>query len=67
MERPASKDMIHRFPRGKVGGQVTPGDAAFDHVEDGVEDAPQLGAWPTAFGRFGEHGFEILPLSIGET
>ena len=66
IERSASENMIDRFPRGKVGGQVPPGDAPFDHIEDGVQDAPQIDAWPTAFGRFGEHGVEILPLRLGE-
>jgi len=66
MERPVPENMIDRFPRRKVGGQVTLGDAAFDHIEDGVQDAPQIGPWPTALGGFGKHRFEIGPLGFRE-
>ena len=66
IERPFPEAMIDLFPRGKVGGQATPGEAAFDHIEDGVQDAPEIGAGAATFGGFGEHGFEIGPLGVGE-
>jgi hypothetical protein len=66
IERPFPEDMIDRFPRRKVGGQVTPRDATFDHIEDGIQDSPEIGAGATTFGGFGEHGFEIDPLGVGE-
>ena len=66
VERPAPENMIGGFPRRKVGGQITPRDTVFDHIEDGFQDASQIGARPTAFGGFRKHGVEILPLSVGE-
>ena len=64
IERPFPENMIDGFPRWKVGGQIPPGNAAFDHIEDGIQDAPQIRAWSTAFGRFGKHRIEIGPLGL---
>jgi hypothetical protein len=41
--------MTDGFPRGKVGGQITPGDAALDHLADGLKEAPAGGGF-AAFG-----------------
>ena len=42
-ERPLPEDMTDGFPRGKVGGQITPGDAALDRLADGLKEAPAGG------------------------
>ena len=44
MERPFPEARLGPFPRGKVGGQVTPGEAALDHREVGLQAAPEIGA-----------------------
>ena len=64
VERPLPEDMTDGFPRGKVGGQITPGDAALDHLEDGLKEAPAGGGRASAFGWFGEHGFDEIPSGL---
>ena len=66
IECPAPKDVIDGFPRWKASRQITPGDAAFDDIQHGVQNSSQIGGWPTALGTLGQHRFEIFPLSIGE-
>jgi len=66
VECPLPENMINGFPRGKVGGQIAPRTATFDHIEDGIQNAPPVGGWASAFGRFGEHRLEVSPLVIGE-
>jgi hypothetical protein len=63
---PLPEDMIHGFPMGKVGGQVTPRAATFDQIEDGIDDAPPILGRASAFGGFGQHRFEVSPLGVGE-
>jgi hypothetical protein len=47
--------MINVFPREKVGGQIALRAAAFDDIEDGVQDAAPFGGRASAFGGFREH------------
>ena len=63
---PLPEDMIHGFPMGKVGGQVTPRAATFDQIEDGINDAPPILGRASAFGGFGQHRVEVSPLGVGE-
>src|ERR1039458_7733282 len=67
VQGPLPEDMENGFPRGKVGGQIAPRDAALNDIEDGIQDAPPVGGRTSAFGRFGEHRMKIVPLSIGKT
>ena len=67
VEGPLPENMIDRLPRGKVGGQITPRAATLDDIENGIEDAPTVSRRASAFGGFGEHGFEVSPLGIRET
>ena len=64
---PLPEDMIDRFPMGKVGRQITPRTATLDQIQDGIDDPPPIHRWATAFGRLGQHGFEVSPLGIGKT
>ena len=64
---PASEDTIDRLPGRKAGGQIPSGDAAFDPIEDHVNYLAHVGGGTAAWGGFGQHGFEIFPLGIGET
>ena len=64
---PLSEDMINRFPSRKVDGQITPRAATLDDIQDGIQDAPPINGWASAFGGFGEHWFEVSPLGIRET
>lgn len=64
---PLPEDMVNRFPSGKVPGQITPRTATLDEIQDGIEDAPSINGWTSAFGRFREHWFEVSPLGIRET
>ena len=64
---PLPEDMIHGFPMGKVDGQITPRATTLDQIEDGINDAPPIHRRAAAFGRFGQHRFEISPLGIRET
>src|SRR5271169_60988 len=59
--------MVNRFPSGKVDRQITPRAATLDDIQDGIQDAPPINGWASAFSRFGEHRFEVSPLGIGET
>jgi hypothetical protein len=52
--------------RWKARRQITPRDAAFDDIEDGIQNLSQIGRRPTAVGTFGQHRFEIFPLGIGK-
>ena len=63
---PAPEDPIDRLPGGKILGQIPPGDAAFDHIEDRVEHLAQVGAGPSPVRGFRQHRFEIFPLGVGE-
>ena len=64
VERPLPEDMTDGFQWGKVGGQITSGDAALDHLEDGLKEAPAGGGRASAFGWFGEHGFDEIPSGL---
>jgi hypothetical protein len=35
--KPLPEDMIHGFPMGKVGGQITPRSATLDEAQDGID------------------------------
>src|SRR5208283_2995904 len=63
---PLPEDMIHGFPRREVGGQIAPRTAALDQIQDGIDDAPPILGWASAFGRFGQHRFEVSPLGVGK-
>ena len=67
VERPLAKDVIDGLPRREVGGQQAPLDAAFDHVEDRIQDAPPVGGRAAALAGLGEHRFEESPLGVRET
>jgi len=64
---PLSENMVNRFPMGKVGGQITPRAATLDDIQDGIQNAPPIDGWASAFSRFGEHGVEECPLGIRKT
>ena len=64
---PLPEDMVNRFPSGKVDGQITPRAATFDEIQDGIQDAPPINGWASAFGGFSEHRFEVSPLGIRQT
>jgi hypothetical protein len=64
---PLPEDMVNRFPSGKVSGQIAPRAATLDDIQDGIQDAPPINGWASAFGGFGEHRFEVGPLGICET
>jgi hypothetical protein len=61
---PLPEDMINRFPMGKVGGQITPRATTLGQIQDGIDDPPPSHRRATAFGRLGQHGFEVSPLGI---
>jgi hypothetical protein len=63
---PLPEDMVNRFPSGKVDGQITPRAATLDDIQDGIQDAPPINGWASAFGGFGEHRFEAGPLGLRE-
>ena len=50
---PLPEDMEDRLPRRKVRREVTPRDAAFHHVEDGIKNPPAMGGRTSAFGCWG--------------
>ena len=64
---PLSEDMINCFPSGKFAGQITPRAATFDEIQDGIQDAPPIDGWASAFGGLGEHWLKVSPLGIRET
>jgi hypothetical protein len=64
---PLSEDMVNCFPSGKFAGQITPRAATFDEIQDGIQDAPPIDGWASAFGGWGEHWLEESPLGIRET
>ena len=64
---PLPEDMVNRFPMGEISGQITPRTATLDEIQDGIQDAPPINRWASAFGGFGEHRFEVSPLGIRET
>ena len=64
---PLPEDMINCFPMREVGGQITPGATALDHVQDGIDDPPPSHRRTAAFGRLGQHGLEVSPLGIRKT
>jgi hypothetical protein len=59
--------MIDGLPRRKVGRQITPRAATLDDIQEGIEDSPPIRRWASAWGGFGQHGFEVSPLGIRET
>jgi len=58
--------MIHSFPMAKIGRQITPRTATFDHIQGGIDNAPPIHWRTSTFGGFGRHRFEISPLGVGE-
>jgi len=44
---------------------TSPGPKKRSHV-NGIQNAPPVGGWASAFGRFGEHRLEVSPLGIGK-
>jgi hypothetical protein len=64
---PLPKNMVNRFPIAKSCGQITPGTATLDEIQDGIKDAPPINRWASAFGGNGEHRFEVSQLGICET
>src|SRR5512140_960344 len=63
---PLPEHMINRFPLGKIGGKIAPRATALNQIEDGINDPPPISGWPSAFGRFGKHRFEVSPLGISQ-
>jgi hypothetical protein len=64
---PLPEAMIDGLPRRKVGGQITSRAATLDDIQDGIQDAPPIRGRASAFGGFGQHGFEVGPLGVSET
>jgi hypothetical protein len=50
------EDVIDRFPMGKVGGQIAPGTATLNEIQDSIDDSPPIFGRSSAFGWLGEHG-----------
>ena len=65
MGDPLAEEVINRFPVGKIGGQITPGTAAFDQIQDGVNETAAILGRTSAFGDFWQQGFEVSPLGVG--
>src|SRR5215210_8733865 len=67
VQTPESEVVVDGLPRWEVVGQESPGAAATEHVEDGVEDLTQIMEARTSVGfRSGEVGFQAAPFGIGE-
>ena len=65
VNRPLPKDIIDGFPRRNIGGQIAPRAATFGEIEeDGTQNTPPGGGRADAFGGFGEHRLEVIPLGI---
>ena len=64
---PLPENMVNGFAGWKIGRQVPPGAATLDDIQDGIQDAPPIRGWASAFGGFGQHGFEVSPLGVRET
>ena len=62
---PRAEVVIDGFAGRKVLGQQSPGAAAFDDIENGVEDGAQRSARATAAFGLGQERFEELPLCVG--
>jgi len=54
VQGPLAENMVNRFPRWEVGGQIAPRDAALNDTRDGVQDAPSVGGRTSTLGKFGE-------------
>ena len=63
---PLAENVVDSLARPKTLGQQPPGDAALEHIEDGVDDATAVGGRTTELFRFRQHGLEKLPLRVGE-
>src|SRR5512135_3437073 len=63
---PLPEDVIHGLPTGKICGQIAPGTAALDQIQDGINDTPPVLGWASAFSGFGQHRLEVSPLGVGE-
>jgi len=61
-----AEDVINGFPLWKISGQIAPRAAAFDQIEDGVEDSPPIFGRSSMFGRFGKHRFDPGPLGVSK-
>src|SRR5579859_1110379 len=62
-----AKMIEHRLPGREVGGEVTPGAAGTQDVEDGVQDAPQrVRARSAACRQGGEGALDARPLRVTE-
>jgi len=67
VERPLPEDMVDGLPRRKIRGQITPRAATLDDIEYGIDNAPPVNGWASAFGAFGEQRLEVCPLGIRKT
>lgn len=63
---PASEVVVNQLPFRKVAGQQAPLNAGDDHIPQSVENPPLMNAAGSPAGFWGQHGFDKLPLSIGE-
>jgi hypothetical protein len=63
---PLPKDLVNRFPMGKINGQITPWTATLDEIQDGIQDAPPINRWASAFWGNREHRLKVNPLGIRE-
>ena len=61
---PGAEVVIDGFPGRKVLGQEPPGAAAFDGIENGVEDQAKRGARASALLGLGQQGFHEQPLGV---
>lgn len=66
VERPLTENMKNCFPVGKIGGQIAPRAATLNEIQDCINNAAAVLGRASAFGCFGEQGFEIGPLGIGQ-
>ncbi len=64
VEDPLPEDMIHCFPAGKVGGQMAPGAATFNQIQDGIQNSAPVNRRAATLGGFGKHGLDKTPLGV---
>ena len=66
IQSPSAKMVINRFPSRKVHWQQPPGATALYHVENGVENLAQGGAWTPKAGCRRQQRLDKKPLSIAQ-
>src|SRR5215469_2998542 len=67
VEAPTSQIVIDRRPGAVLGRQIPPRTATAQHVEQAIENAPNVDrAWPSAWLRGGNQGREQRPFAVTE-